>query len=105
MNPNMVFGHGVTGALRYAMGEGVDPQTGARLELVPGETSRAQVLGAQNFGFEIDSADDLDLARHKMEWNGLADNQAGKTRKLENHCLARFAIMGTAPEARRRGND
>jgi AAA domain/Relaxase/Mobilisation nuclease domain len=87
VTPNIVTGSGITGALRYAMGEGVDPETGERLELVPGETSRAQVLGQQNIGFEIDSADRLDLARRMMEWNGLPENQAGKTRKLDLDCL------------------
>ena len=69
------------------MGQGNDPETGERLELVPGETSRATILGGQNFGFEIESAADLELARRMMEWNGLPENQAGKTRKLENDCL------------------
>ena len=87
MNPNIVKGTGITGALRYAMGQGNDPMTGERLELVPGETSRATILGGQNFGFEIDSADRLDLARRMMEWHGLPENQAGKTRKLDNDCL------------------
>jgi hypothetical protein len=83
----MVTGKGITGALRYSMGQGNDPMTGERLELVPGETSRAELLGGQNFGFEVNSADRLELARRMMEWNGLPENQAGKTRKLENDCL------------------
>jgi hypothetical protein len=41
----MVTGKGITGALRYSMGQGNDPMTGERLELVPGETSRAELLG------------------------------------------------------------
>lgn len=87
MTPNIVTGKGITGALRYSMGQGNDPVTGERLELVPGETSRATVLGGQNFGFDIESAADLELARRMMEWNGKPENQAGKTRKLENDCL------------------
>jgi hypothetical protein len=87
VTPNIVKGKGITGALRYSMGQGNDPMTGERLELVPGETSRAELLGGQNFGFEVNSADRLELARRMMEWNGLPENQAGKTRKLDNDCL------------------
>jgi hypothetical protein len=83
----MVTGKGITGALRYSMGQGNDPMTGERLELVPGETSRAELLGGQNFGFDVNSADRLELARRMMEWNGLPENQAGKTRKLDLDCL------------------
>ena len=87
MIPNIVKGSGITGALRYAMGQGNDAQTGKRLELVPGETSRASILGGQNFGFEIDSDDRLELARRMMEWQGLPENQTSKTRKLERDCF------------------
>jgi hypothetical protein len=87
MIPNIVKGTGITGALAYAMGQGNDPKTGKRLELVPGETSRAIILGGQNFGFEIDSADRLELARRMMEYQGLPQNQAGKTRKLDRDCF------------------
>src|SRR5271167_5202984 len=69
------------------MGQGNDPMTGERLELVPGETSRAELLGGQNFGFEVNSADRLELARRMMEWQGLPENQAGKTRKLDRDCF------------------
>jgi hypothetical protein len=58
----------------YALGQGNDA-TGARLELAEGETSHAEILGGQNFGFEIKSADDLDPARRMMEWNGRPQNQ------------------------------
>jgi ATP-dependent exoDNAse (exonuclease V) alpha subunit len=85
--PNIVKGTGITGALAYAMGQGNDAQTGERLEPVPGEKSRAEILGGQNFGFEIDSPERLELARRIMEWQGLPENQAGKTRKLERDCF------------------
>ena len=68
MIPNIVKGRGITGSLAYVMGQGND-ENGKRIELVPGETSRAEILGAQNIGFEIESAADLDLARRMMEWN------------------------------------
>ena len=86
MIPNIVKGRGITGALAYVMGQGED-ENGKRIELVPGEKSRADILGAQNIGFEIESAADLDLARRMMEWNGAAENQASKWRKCEKDCL------------------
>ena len=84
--PNIVKGRGITGALAYVMGQGKD-ENGKRIELVPGEKSRAEILGAQNIGFEIESAADLDLARRMMEWNGKEENQASKWRKCEKDCL------------------
>ena len=86
MIPNIVKGRGITGALAYVMGQGED-ENGKRIELVPGEKSRADILGAQNIGFEIESAADLDLARRMMEWNGKEENQASKWRKCEKDCL------------------
>ena len=86
MIPNIVKGRGITGALAYVMGQGED-ENGKRIELVPGEKSRAEILGAQNIGFEIESAADLDLARRMMEWNGKEENQASKWRKCEKDCL------------------
>jgi hypothetical protein len=87
MIPNIVKGAGVTGAIKYAMGQGNDPQTGERKELVPGETARARILGGQNFGFEIDSEDRLELARKMMEFQGLKQNQGSKTRKQDIDCF------------------
>ncbi len=87
MIPNIVKGRGITGALAYSMGQGNDKETGERLELVPGETSRATILGGQNFGFEIETAADVELARRVMEWNGKAENQASRGRKCEKDCL------------------
>ena len=87
MMPNIVKGKGITGALAYAMGQGNDAQTGKRLELAEGETSRAIILGGQNFGFDIDTPERLELARRVMEWQGLPENQAGKTRKLDLDCF------------------
>lgn len=87
MIPNVVKGRGITGAIRYSMGQGNDKETGERLELVPGETSRATILGGQNFGYEVNSAERLEVARRDMEWNGKAENQASATRKCEKDCL------------------
>ncbi len=87
MIPNIVKGKGISGALAYAMGQGNDPVTNERLFLRDGAASRATLLGGQNFGFEIDSAERLEIARRVMEWQGLPDNQAGKTRKLDRDCF------------------
>jgi hypothetical protein len=103
MIPNIVKGKGITGAIAYAMGEGQDEEKkegvayvadraagkakGERRVLGEGEISRALILGGQNFGFDVTNADQLDLARRMMEWNGKAENQASKGRKCENDCL------------------
>ena len=70
------------------MSEGYEADGKTRKELVPGEKTRAEILGGQNFGFEIDTPERLDLARRVMEWQGLPQNQTGKGRhKLDRDCL------------------
>jgi hypothetical protein len=86
MIPKIVTGSGISGALAYVMGQGNDAQTNERLILKDGEQSRATILGGQNFGFEIETAADVELARRIMEFQGLPQNQASKTRKLDNDC-------------------
>lgn len=78
-----------------------DAQTGKRLELVPGETARATIIGSQNFGFEIENDSDFDLARRIMEFQGLPQNQAGKTRKLDNDCYHASLSWGLGQEPSR----
>jgi hypothetical protein len=85
--PNIVKGKGISGALNYALGQGNDPVTGERLTLAEGEKTRAEILGGQNFGFEIDSAERLEIARRTMEWNGKPENQASKGIKCVKDCL------------------
>src|SRR5208283_2376811 len=87
MIPNIVKGKGISGALAYAMGQGNDPVTKERLFLLDGQQSRATLLGGQNFGFEIDSEKRLESARRIMEWQGLPQNQASKTFKLDRDCF------------------
>ena len=87
MIPKIVKGAGITGSIRYAMGQGNDAETGERLTLTPGEESRAKILGGQNFGYAIDSAERLETARRMMEWNAMPDNQASRSRKCEKDCL------------------
>ena len=87
MIPNIEKGTGVTGAVRYVLGQGKDKLTGAWLTLNEGETSRAQIIGGQNFPFTIDSLERLDLARRMMEFNAHPENQASKGRLCEKDCL------------------
>ena len=87
MIPNIVKGKGISGALAYVMGQGNDPDSKERLTLKEGEQSRATVLGGQNFGFALDNADRLDLARRMMEFQGLPENQTSPTRKLDRDCF------------------
>lgn len=78
---------GISGAIRYAMSEGFDRVTKARLTLAEGAAPRAEILGGQNFGFEIRTDADLELARKSMEWNSLPQHQASPTLKCKNDCL------------------
>jgi hypothetical protein len=87
MIPNLIKGSGISGAIRYAMGEGNDEETGKRKQREPGQRSRTEILGGQNFPFEIDSAERVELARRMMEYQALPENQSSKTRKCENDCL------------------
>ena len=87
MIPHIAVGMGLTGTVRYVMGQGNDHETGERLTLGEGQVSRAEILGGQNLGFEIKSADDIDLARRMMEWSAKPENQASKGIKCEKDCL------------------
>jgi hypothetical protein len=101
MIPNIVKGKGISGALAYAMGQGNDPQTGERLEKAAGEESRATLLGGQNFGFEIDSPERLELARRVMEWQALPENQGSQTRKQDKDCFHASLSWGPGQEPSR----
>ena len=87
MVPNIVKGRGITGAIAYAMGEGNDKETGERKALEAGQESRAELLGGQNFGFDVTDADRLDLARRVMEWSALPENQTSPTKRCVKDCL------------------
>jgi hypothetical protein len=87
MVPNIVKGGGITGAIGYAMGEGNDKETGKRKELEEGQASRAELLGGQGFGFDVNDAERLELARKVMEWSALPENQASPTKKCVKDCL------------------
>ena len=79
------IGKGITGAVRYIMGEGRDPDSGELHFLADGEATRVHWFGGINFGFDIDSRDDAELARRIMEFD--AQNQSSRTRRCEMDCV------------------
>ena len=86
MNPRINVGRGVTGAVRYVLGQGRDPKTGQLKELAPDEQSRvAWISGQGAFGFDITTAADADRARRVMEFDAL--NQKSCTRRCEQDCV------------------
>jgi Ti-type conjugative transfer relaxase TraA len=80
-----VVGRGVTGAVRYILGEGRDPESGELADLGLGDESRVDWIGGINFGFEIETREDADLARRIMEFDAL--NQASRTKQCEKDCV------------------
>ena len=85
VTPRLNTGKGVSGAVRYVLGEGRDPKTGALKEPASDGQGRVDWIGGVNFGFEIKDAADADLARRVMEFDAL--NQASKTRRCEHDCV------------------
>jgi hypothetical protein len=85
MNPRINVGRGVTGAVRYVLGQGRDPKTGALKDLMPGEDSRVEWIGGTGFGFRIETAADADLARRVMEFDAV--NQKSRTKQCELDCV------------------
>ena len=86
MTPRINVGRGVTGAVRYVIGQGRDPKTGELKELTAGEQSRVAWIGGQGpFGFEIETLSDVERARRIMEFDAL--NQKSRTRRCEQDCV------------------
>jgi Ti-type conjugative transfer relaxase TraA len=85
MIPRCKIGKGVTGAVRYILGEGRHPETGDPKKIGPDQISRVDWIGGLNFGFPIESRDDAELARRIMEFDAL--NQASRTRLCEKDCV------------------
>ena len=85
MIPRISVGRGVTGAVRYIMGEGRDILTGETKILEAGASSRVDWISGTGFGFDIQTADDVDLARRIMEFDSL--NQDSPTRKCVKDCV------------------
>jgi Ti-type conjugative transfer relaxase TraA len=85
MIPRCVVGRGVTGAVKYILGEGRDRATGKLETLGPGEKSRVEWIGGTGFCFKIETEADADLARRIMEFDAL--NQSSRTRQCELDCV------------------
>ena len=85
MIPRCKIGKGVTGAVRYILGEGRDPDSGELNVLADGEKTRVDWIGGTGFGFEIEGREDADLARRIMEFD--AQNQTSRTRRCEMDCV------------------
>jgi hypothetical protein len=85
MIPRVKVGTGVTGAVRYVLGEGKDRKTGEYRVLEAGEPGRVAWIGGTGFGFDVRSAGDADLARRIMEFDAL--NQISPTRRCEKDCV------------------
>ena len=85
MIPRCAVGKGITGAVRYVLGEGRDPETGAPRLLPADGNSRVTWVGGTGFGFEIGTREDADLARRVMEFD--AQNQTSRTRPCEKDCV------------------
>ena len=85
MIPRMKVGKGVTGAVRYVLGEGRDPKTGELKPSPANGNTRVDWMSGTGFGFEIETEADADLARRVMEFDAL--NQSSRTRLCEQDCV------------------
>ena len=85
MIPRCKVGRGISGAVRYALGEGKDPATGRTRKEPKGEQSRVAWTSGQNFGWPIDSPERAELARRVMEF--MAVDQTSRTKQCEKDCL------------------
>lgn len=85
MNVRITLGRGVTGAVRYCLGEGRHPVTGELLAPRPDGSSRVEWFGGTGFSFPIRTLADVERARWRMELE--AQNQSSRTRKCEQDCV------------------
>ena len=85
MTPRNKVGKGVSGAVRYALSEGKDSLTGEYRTQPKGEKTRVAWISGTGFGFAIETAADVDLARRVMEFDAL--NQTSRTRLCEKDCV------------------
>lgn len=79
MIPRCTLGRGITGAVRYVLGEGRSIRKHAN------KRSRVAWIGGTGFPFEVESRADADLARRLMEF--FAQHQKSRTRRCEMDCL------------------
>jgi Ti-type conjugative transfer relaxase TraA len=85
MIPRCKVGTGVTGAVRYALGEGNDPQTMKPRRQPANDRSRVEWIGGTGVGFPIETREDADLARRIMEFDAL--NQTSPTKRCVKDCV------------------
>ena len=86
MIPRCKVGKGVTGAVRYILGEGRDPETGDPRKIWRRTRSAASTGSAAAVSAStIESREDADLARRIMEFDAL--NQTSRTRQCEKDCV------------------
>jgi Ti-type conjugative transfer relaxase TraA len=85
MNPRINVGKGVTGAVRYVLGEGRDRVTGELKDRPENGKTRVDWISGTGFSFEIKDQATADLARRVMEFDAL--NQKSKTKKCEQDCV------------------
>jgi Ti-type conjugative transfer relaxase TraA len=85
MNPRLNTGKGVSGAIRYVLGQGREAQTGALKPAAANDDSRVAWMSGTGFGFAIKNAADAELARRVMEFDSL--NQGSRTRLCEKDCV------------------
>jgi hypothetical protein len=83
--PRIKVGTGVTGAVRYALGEGNDPQTMKPRKEPANDRSRVEWIGGTGCGFAIETREDADLARRIMEFDAL--NQTSPTKRCVKDCV------------------
>ena len=81
MTPSITKGRGLSGAVRYVMGQG----KGRGNDWTPGQESRVEWISGHGFGFEISTRQDVELARRVMEF--MAANQKSRTRRCEKDVL------------------
>jgi Ti-type conjugative transfer relaxase TraA len=85
MIPRCRIGKGVTGAVRYILGEGRHPETGELKKLGPDQISRVEWFTGFNFPYPVETREDAELARELMEFAAL--NQASRTKRCEKDCV------------------
>ena len=85
MNPRITTGKGITGCVRYCLGEGRHPVTGELLPPRADGSRRVDWIGGTGFSYAIDSEARADLARREMEFDSL--NQNSRTKKCEQDCV------------------
>ena len=85
MVPRLNTGKGVSGAVRYVLGQGRDPKTGELRPPAANDDSRVVWMSGTGFGFAIKTAADAELARRVMEFGAL--NQGSRTKRCEQDCV------------------